>query len=144
MNENRQFFCRNLQAALLTGLGYLVIYLLGRVIWCRSPDLSVMGWLFDANPSGRNSLRTRALRLGNPLHRIYPVGVCRHFAGMASALTRISKQPPRPSKAEGAVLFACVYCFRKFRTVSICAVTLSMEGPPLTLRSATQVSSETA
>lgn len=36
-------------------VGYLLIYLLGRVIWCRSPGISPMDWLFFARPTGENS-----------------------------------------------------------------------------------------
>lgn len=46
---------RNLSAASLAVLGYLVLYLLGRVIWCDLSSSSVMGWILWARPQGEHS-----------------------------------------------------------------------------------------
>ncbi|MBE6561303.1 MAG: helix-turn-helix transcriptional regulator [Ruminococcaceae bacterium] len=46
---------KNILAAVLTAAGFLLLYLIGRLIWCYSPDSSVMGWLFIARPSGEHS-----------------------------------------------------------------------------------------
>lgn len=46
---------RNCRAAGLTAAGYLVLYLLGRVIWLDLSECSVMGWLLWAKPSGEHS-----------------------------------------------------------------------------------------
>ncbi len=46
---------KNILAAVFTAAGFLIVYLIGRLIWCYSPDSSVMGWLFIARPSGAHS-----------------------------------------------------------------------------------------
>lgn len=46
---------KNAAAALLVVLGYLAIYLTGRLIWCTSSETSLMGWLVLAAPAGENS-----------------------------------------------------------------------------------------
>ena len=44
-----------LREALLVLLVYLMIYLLGRILWCDLSQNSVLGWLFNAMPSGEHS-----------------------------------------------------------------------------------------
>lgn len=44
-----------LREALLVLLVYLVIYLLGRILWCDLSQNSILGWLFGAMPSGEHS-----------------------------------------------------------------------------------------
>ena len=45
----------NIRTAAVTALGYLVIYLIGRLIWCDFSESSFLGWLVSAAPSGENS-----------------------------------------------------------------------------------------
>ena len=45
----------NILAALLIALGYLVVYFIGRCIWCSSSENSLLGWLIFTIPSGANS-----------------------------------------------------------------------------------------
>lgn len=52
LNSRRR---RNLLSALLVLAGYLLIYLLGRVIWVEHSDTTLIGWLFTAVPSGPGS-----------------------------------------------------------------------------------------
>jgi len=51
----RQKRKRNLLHAMLIAVGYLVIYFLGRVIWCEPSQSSLIGWLFTVRPSGEHS-----------------------------------------------------------------------------------------
>ncbi len=44
-----------LRLALLTAAAYLLIYLLGRLLWCSRSDLTVLGFLWQARPTGDNS-----------------------------------------------------------------------------------------
>ena len=46
---------RNILNALFIVLGYMAIYLIGRIIWCDLSQSSLMGWLFTAIPSGEHS-----------------------------------------------------------------------------------------
>ncbi len=46
---------KNLKHALLVLGVYLLLYLLGRVIWCSREDSSILGWLFLNRPAGENS-----------------------------------------------------------------------------------------
>lgn len=46
---------RNLTAALLTAAAYLVIYLLGRILWCDLSQSTLLGWLFTVRSSGNHS-----------------------------------------------------------------------------------------
>ena len=46
---------RNLRNTLLVALGYLLIYFVGRVIWCDLSQSSFVGWLFTVRPSGKHS-----------------------------------------------------------------------------------------
>jgi len=46
---------RNGWAAAVTAAGYLMIYLIGRVVWCDLSDSSVVGWLLLARPEGYHS-----------------------------------------------------------------------------------------
>ncbi len=41
---------QNVRAALQIASGYLLVYLLGRVLWCDFSDSTVLGWLFLARP----------------------------------------------------------------------------------------------
>lgn len=45
----------NFFRALSIAGGYMVIYLLGRIIWCDPTESSVVGWLFLARPKGAHS-----------------------------------------------------------------------------------------
>ena len=42
-------------AALAVTAGYLVFYLLGRILWCPLEDSSLLGWLLWERPSGGES-----------------------------------------------------------------------------------------
>ena len=46
---------KNCTFALIMVAGYLVFYLIGRVIWCNFFEVSVIGWLITAKPSGTHS-----------------------------------------------------------------------------------------
>lgn len=46
---------RNIITALIVAFGYMLIYLIGRFIWCDLSQSSVIGWLFTARPSGEHS-----------------------------------------------------------------------------------------
>lgn len=45
----------DLRAALLVALGYLAVYLVGRVLWCDLAESSLLGWLFTVRPAGEHS-----------------------------------------------------------------------------------------
>lgn len=51
----RQTRKKNLRTALLIAAGYMVIYLIGRVLWCDFSQSTLLGWLFTARPSGEHS-----------------------------------------------------------------------------------------
>ena len=46
---------RNIRNALFIVLGYLSIYVIGRIIWCDLSQSNLMGWLFFVRPSGEHS-----------------------------------------------------------------------------------------
>ena len=46
---------RNFMFALLVAVGYLAIYLTGRIIWCNFSDSNFIGWLFTVKPTGEHS-----------------------------------------------------------------------------------------
>ena len=46
---------RNCRIALLVLIGYISIYLIGRIIWCDLSQSSLIGWLFMVRPSGEHS-----------------------------------------------------------------------------------------
>ena len=46
---------RNILPALLVAAGYVIIYLIGRVVWCDLSQSGFIGWLFTAMPSGEHS-----------------------------------------------------------------------------------------
>ena len=46
---------RNILIALLVAVGYVSIYLIGRIIWCDLSQSNLIGWLFTARPSGEHS-----------------------------------------------------------------------------------------
>lgn len=46
---------RNTLKALLIALGYLTLYLIGRMIWCDIKQSTLIAWLFTARPSGAHS-----------------------------------------------------------------------------------------
>lgn len=54
-HERRAQRKSNLLAAGLVAGAYLCIYLLGRIIWCRSADTSILGVLALATPTGAGS-----------------------------------------------------------------------------------------
>lgn len=51
----RQRWKGDLRAALLVALGYLAVYLMGRVLWCDLSESSLLGWLFTVRPAGEHS-----------------------------------------------------------------------------------------
>jgi len=53
--EKSSFRNKNIKTALLIAAGYLIIYFIGRIIWCDFSESSFMGWLIFAKPSGENS-----------------------------------------------------------------------------------------
>lgn len=55
INLKKQRWKRNLTAAFLVIAVYLVIYLLGRILWCDLSQSSFIGWLFTVRPSGDHS-----------------------------------------------------------------------------------------
>lgn len=46
---------RNIVVALLVAVGYISIYLTGRIIWCDRSQSNLIGWLFTVRPSGKHS-----------------------------------------------------------------------------------------
>ena len=46
---------RNILIALLVAVGYISIYLIGRIIWCDLSQSNLIGWLFTVRPSGEHS-----------------------------------------------------------------------------------------
>ena len=46
---------KNIKSALLVVAAYLLVYLLGRFIWCDFSQSSVIGWIFTTKPSGEHS-----------------------------------------------------------------------------------------
>lgn len=46
---------RNILFTLGIAAGYLLFYLLGRIIWCDMGSSSLVGWLFAAKPTGAHS-----------------------------------------------------------------------------------------
>ena len=53
--QKKQRRKKNLLAALLIAVGYMAIYLLGRMIWCDLSQSNLIGWLFTVRPSGEYS-----------------------------------------------------------------------------------------
>jgi len=51
----KQKLKRNIKIALYIAVGYMVIYLLGRIIWCDLSQSNLIGWLFSVRPSGEQS-----------------------------------------------------------------------------------------
>ena len=51
----KQKLKRNILIALLAAVGYVGIYLIGRIIWCNLSQSTLIGWLFTATPSGEHS-----------------------------------------------------------------------------------------
>ena len=45
----------NVKAALLVAVVYIIVYLVGRFIWCDFSQSSFIGWLFTIRPSGEHS-----------------------------------------------------------------------------------------
>ena len=46
---------RTILNAIFIILGYMIIYFIGRIIWCDISESSFLGWLFTARPSGKHS-----------------------------------------------------------------------------------------
>ena len=46
---------RSLTSFLLFCAAYLLLYFLGRIVWCGGQDTTVAGWLFTARPAGEHS-----------------------------------------------------------------------------------------
>ena len=53
--QKKQRRKKNLLAALLIAVGYMAIYLIGRMIWCDLSQSTLIGWLFTVRPSGEHS-----------------------------------------------------------------------------------------
>lgn len=53
--ERRAKVRKNILTALIVAASYLIIYLIGRFIWCRHSASSLIGWLFFTRPSGESS-----------------------------------------------------------------------------------------
>ena len=53
--QKKQRRKKNLLAALLIAVGYMAIYLIGRMIWCDLSQSNLIGWLFTVRPSGEHS-----------------------------------------------------------------------------------------
>lgn len=51
----KQKLKRNTLNALLVAVGYMAIYLIGRIIWCDLSQSNLIGWLFTTMPSGEHS-----------------------------------------------------------------------------------------
>lgn len=51
----KQKLKRNILIALIVVVGYMAIYLIGRIIWCDLSQSNLIGWLFTAIPSGEHS-----------------------------------------------------------------------------------------
>lgn len=45
----------NVKAALLVAIVYIIVYFIGRCIWCDFSQSSFIGWLFTIRPSGEHS-----------------------------------------------------------------------------------------
>ena len=46
---------RNILNALYVFIGYLLIYFIGRVIWCDISESNLIGWIFTVKPTGEHS-----------------------------------------------------------------------------------------
>lgn len=46
---------RSVRNALLITLGYLAIYVVGRIVWCDLSQSTLLGWLFHVKPAGEHS-----------------------------------------------------------------------------------------
>ncbi len=46
---------KNIKSMLLVTAGYLLVYLIGRFIWCDFSQSSLIGWLFTTRPTGEHS-----------------------------------------------------------------------------------------
>lgn len=51
----KQTYKRNILNALYVLIGYLVIYFIGRVIWCDISESNFIGWIFTVKPTGEHS-----------------------------------------------------------------------------------------
>lgn len=51
----KQKIKKNILVALLVAVGYMAIYLIGRIIWCDLSQSNLIGWLFTVRPSGEHS-----------------------------------------------------------------------------------------
>ncbi len=53
--EKRQRQKKNILTALLIAGGYIILYFIGRVVWCDLSWSNFVGWLFTATPTGQHS-----------------------------------------------------------------------------------------
>lgn len=53
--HNNEVRKKNGSIAVMVAAVYLMLYLIGRMIWCDLSQSSLMGWLFTARPAGENS-----------------------------------------------------------------------------------------
>lgn len=70
-----------LLAALWVAVGYLAIYLIGRLIWCGGRESSVLGWLLWNRPAGENSYLYGWLLSSRLFWCAAVVSVCAALAG---------------------------------------------------------------
>lgn len=54
-SKHRAKVKKNILFAFMIAVSYLIIYLIGRFIWCSFSDSSFIGWLVLLHPSGENS-----------------------------------------------------------------------------------------
>ena len=53
--QRKQTCKRNIANALVIAAGYLLIYVIGRFIWCDIRESTLIGWLLFVRPSGEHS-----------------------------------------------------------------------------------------
>lgn len=53
--QRKQTYKRNIANALVIAAGYLLIYVIGRFIWCDIRESTLIGWLLFVRPSGEHS-----------------------------------------------------------------------------------------
>ena len=46
---------KNSMTAFVVAIGFLIVYFIGRILWCDFSDSTIMGWLFFSQPSGKGS-----------------------------------------------------------------------------------------
>ena len=79
--EKKQKIKKNILVALLVAVGYMVIYLIGRLIWCDLSQSNLIGWLFTAKPSGEHSYLYGWLLSSNLFWYAMAISVIAAFGG---------------------------------------------------------------